>query len=121
MTMYQPLQYQNEVRALSAMKFMSIRELQKSTIKIKNALSNDGKIVITTAGKPTALMIPISEENFEETLTLLKQARFAKAVQAMQQSAARNGLEDMTMDDIDAEVAQYRKEKRVAESQGANP
>jgi len=98
---------------LSAMRFMSIRELQKSTREIKNALTNDGKIVITAAGKPAALMIPISEADFEETLTLLNQARFAKTVRALQQTAKQKGLCDTPMEEIDAEIAQYRKERRA--------
>jgi len=104
---------------MSAMRFMSIRELQKSGGEMKEALANDDKIVITTAGKPTALMIRVGETDFEETLTLLNQVKLAKSIRDMQRTAVRNGLENMTMEEIDAEIAQYRKEKREKETQGA--
>ena len=104
---------------MGAMRFMSMRELQKSGGEIREALSNDGKVVITTAGKPTALMIQIGESDFEETLTLLNQVRFAKAVRDMRQEAVRNGLEDMTMEEIDAEITQHREEnvKRILDKE----
>ena len=104
---------------MGAMRFMSMRELQKSGGEIREALANDGRVVITTAGKPTALMIRIGESDFEETLTMLNQMKFAKAVRDIRQEAAQKGLDNLTMDEINAEVAQYRKEKREKETQGA--
>jgi|GEM_PF-1177885 antitoxin (DNA-binding transcriptional repressor) of toxin-antitoxin stability system len=108
-----------EVSDMSAMRFMSMRELQKSGGEIREALANDGRVVITTAGKPTALMIPIGETDFEETLTLVNQMKFAKAVRDIRQEAAQKGLDNMTIDEINAVIAQYRKERREKEMQGA--
>jgi len=96
-----------------------MRELQKSGGEIREALSNDGKVVITTAGKPTALMIQIGESDFEETLTLLNQVKLAKSIRAMRQEAAQNGLNNMSMEEIDAVIAQYREEnvKRILDKE----
>ena len=93
---------------MSAMRFMSVRELAKSTNQLKEALIDDGKIVVTSAGKPTALMIQVSEANFEETLALLNQLMLSKSVRDMRQIAAQNGLENLSMDEINQEIAQCR-------------
>ena len=103
---------------MSAMRFMSVRELQKSVGAIKDALSNDGKIVLTVAGKPAAVVIPTNENEFEETLVMLNQLKLAKAINDIREYAAQNGLQDMTMEEIDAEIAQYREEKRDQALQG---
>ena len=47
------------------MKFLSIREFRASTGQLKDMLSGDGKIVLTSNGKPAALMIG-------ETKTILR-------------------------------------------------
>ena len=104
---------------MGAMRFMSVRELAKSTNQLKEALTDDGKVVLTSAGKPTALMIQVSEANFEETLTLLNHLMLSKSVRDMRQIAAQNGLENLSMAEIDQEIAQYRAEKRGTALQGA--
>jgi hypothetical protein len=46
------------------MKFLSIRELRANTGQLKEMLSGDGKIILTTNGKPAALMIEVNEDSF---------------------------------------------------------
>ena len=50
------------------MKFLSIRELQQRGSSIKEILDDDGKIVITSNGKPIALTVGVNEDSFEELL-----------------------------------------------------
>jgi len=97
---------------LGSLKFLSYRELRTSTSKIKEALTADGKIVVTNNGKPEALMLQVDETNFEETLSLLNQLKLTRAINNLQQSAQNNGVAEMSLDDINAEIAQTRKEKK---------
>ena len=65
---------------MSATRFMSLRELRNETGKIKDILSDNGKIIITNKGKPEALMLDVNEQNFEETLLLINQIRLSRAI-----------------------------------------
>ena len=93
------------------MQFLSIRELRSSTAQIKEMLSADGKIVLTTNGKPTALMIEVNEDSFEDALIDLRVAKARRAIRLLQKQSVRAGLDHMTLDDINDEITAARREK----------
>lgn len=57
------------------MRFYSIHELSNNTETVFSSVAAEHLVVITENGKPSALMIEVSEENFEETLSILKQMK----------------------------------------------
>ena len=57
------------------MRFYSIHELSNNTETVLSSVAAEHLVVITENGKPSALMIEVSEENFEETLSILKQMK----------------------------------------------
>ena len=60
---------------MSKMKFLSIRELQQQGSAIKDLLYNDGRIVITSNGKPIGFTVGVDEESFEDVLSDWKKVR----------------------------------------------
>ena len=94
------------------MSFISLRELRTSTSKINDMLTDDGKIVVTSNGKPKAVMIQVNENDFEETLAVLNQIKLAKAINNIRRTAQSSGASEMSLDEINAEIAQSRKERR---------
>ena len=60
---------------MQQMKFLSIRELQQHGSGIKDILDNDGKIVITSNGKPIGITVGVNENSFEEILNDWKAVR----------------------------------------------
>ena len=50
-------------------KFLSIRELQQHGSSIRDILDDDGKIVITSNGKPIGFTVGVDEGSFEEILS----------------------------------------------------
>jgi len=104
---------------MGSMNFLSMRELRTSTAQINDMLIDDGKIVVTNNGKPRALMIQVSETDLEETLSLLNQVKLTRAINNIRLSAERSGASEMTMDEINAEIAQARKERRERQSKEA--
>ena len=97
---------------MGTMKFLSFRELRTDTSKIKEMLADYGKIVVTNNGKPTAFMIAVDESSFEDMLNDLRQVRGLRAMREIQRQAEQNGLSEMTLDEINAEIAQARQEQR---------
>lgn len=91
------------------MNFYGIRELSNNTKNVMTSVNQNGSAVITDNGKPAALMISISEENFEATLDAVRQMRARQAVDALRKQAQMNFPEGMSMDEIDAEIDAARK------------
>ena len=102
-----------------SMSFVSFRELRTSTAKIKEMLTDDGKIVVTNNGKPTAIMIQVGEADFEDTLAVLNQVRLARAINNIRAAAQLSSVSNMTLDDINAEIKQSREERKK-QSAGSN-
>jgi PHD/YefM family antitoxin component YafN of YafNO toxin-antitoxin module len=100
-----------EVAIMSNMRFLSMRELRTSTSKIKEMLSEDGRIVVTNNGKPAALMLEASETTLEEMLSDLRQLQAKRALRELQTTAVKNGTASMSIDEINAEITAARKER----------
>jgi len=60
---------------MSQLKFLSIRELQQQGSSIKEILDDDGRIVITSNGKPIGLAVGVNESTFEDVLEDWKWAK----------------------------------------------
>jgi len=95
------------------MKFLSVRDLRGKSAQIWKDLPEEREMVITSNGRPIAILATISESNLEESLTAFRQARAVEAVAALQRRSADQGTDRITMDEIDAEIQAVRK-KRVS-------
>ncbi|MCL2495398.1 MAG: type II toxin-antitoxin system Phd/YefM family antitoxin [Oscillospiraceae bacterium] len=94
------------------MHFYSVRDFRNSAKQVWDTLDARHDVVITNNGKPRAVMLPVSEDDFEDVMTLLMQARALWALRSIQQDAVKSGVSGMGMDDIDAEIAAARAERR---------
>ena len=94
------------------MEFMTVRELSKSPKDTLTRLSKDGKAVLTNNGKPQALIIKVDGESFERTLSLLQKLEFMQNLTEMRLSALRKGKADISLEEINEEIAATRKERR---------
>jgi antitoxin (DNA-binding transcriptional repressor) of toxin-antitoxin stability system len=95
------------------MKFLSVRDLRGKSAQIWKDLPEEREMVITSNGRPIAILATINESNLEESLTAFRQARAVEAVAALQRRSADQGTNRITMDEIDAEILAVRK-KRVS-------
>lgn len=96
------------------MDFLSIREFTSAPRKTRETLKRHGKIVLTNNGKPSMLVFDIAGQDFEDLLDRLNRAEALRLLEDIQMQAERGGLGTMTMDEIDAEIAETRREKRTA-------
>jgi hypothetical protein len=90
------------------MNFYTARDLRTIPKTIWNSLSEDGEVIITNNGKPTALMLNISEKDFDTVISSIRQARAMMAFNNMRAKAEKAGF--MTDEEINAEIALARKE-----------
>jgi hypothetical protein len=96
----------------TAMEFLSIREFTASPRKTRETLKRSGKIVLTNNGKPSMLVFDIAGQDFENIIDTINRAEAMRLLDEIQMQAVRGGLNNMTMDEIDTEVAASRKKKK---------
>lgn len=95
------------------MHFVSIRELRANSAEIQKRLLSLGDMVITSNGKPVAILSPTSEEGLEDSLASLRRARAASALASMHKHALDRGLNKMSLKEINAEIAAARKKRAL--------
>jgi len=93
------------------MEFLSIREFTSSPRKTKETLKRSGKLVLTNNGKPSMLVFDIAGQDFENIIDTLNRAEAMRLLEEIQMQAVRGGLNSMTMDEINSEIAAHRKKK----------
>jgi len=93
------------------MKFLSVRDLRGKSAQIWKDLPEEREMVITSNGRPIAILAAISESNLEESLAAFRQARAVEAVAALQRRSADLGTDKISMDEIDAEIKAVRKSR----------
>lgn len=94
------------------MDFISVRELRSGSAAVWQALEAQRRMVVTSNGKPIAFLVATSPETFESTLEALRQAEALQALESIRQSARESGAAELSLDDIDAEIAAARAARR---------
>lgn len=90
------------------MEFIPIRKLRLEPKRIWHDLKKSGEMVVTSNGKPVAILSEVKEENLEETLADLRRIRAQRAVSKLRRYARSQGLRDDAKM-IEQEVRAVRK------------
>ena len=93
--------------------FISTRVLSKQPGKVMAKVQEEGPQIITQNGVPAAYLVPTSGRGIEADLDVLRRLLLGRALDAAQAEAARSGASAMTMDEIKAEIAASRHERRT--------
>jgi antitoxin (DNA-binding transcriptional repressor) of toxin-antitoxin stability system len=93
------------------MKFMSVDEFREATGQLRKILAGDEKIVLTTDGKPVAIVIDTDEDSFEDILNGINSAKSWEALKEIRKEAKERRLEKLSLEEINAEIAAARSEK----------
>jgi hypothetical protein len=93
------------------MKFVTIRDLRSKSRQIQIDLPKYKEMILTSNGKPIAIMSMITEESLEESLSAIRRARAISAVTSLQSQAAKSGKYMMPANEIDAEIREVRKDR----------
>ncbi len=96
------------------MKFLSVRDLRGKSADVWKELPMEREMIITSNGRPIAILAAISESNLEESLSAFRQARAVEAVASIQRRSSGKGTDKITMDEIDEEIKAVRKKRITA-------
>ena len=93
------------------MKFISVRDLRSKSAQIWKQLPQEREMIITSNGRPIAIIAATSDSDLEESLSAFRQARAVEAVASLQRRSVGMGNDKITMDEIDAEIKAVRKKR----------
>ena len=93
------------------MKFLSVRDLRSKSAQVWQDLPSERELIITSNGRPIAILAAINESNLEESLTAFRQARAVEAVASLQRRSASQGSNKISFDEINAEIRAVRKNR----------
>lgn len=94
------------------MQFISVRQLRANAASAWRKLSEDDDVVITSNGKPIAVLLPVDEGTLEQQLSLVRRIRAQSALNRIHEQATRLELDSISEQEIEEEVASARKERR---------
>ena len=94
------------------MKFLSVRDLRTKSSQVWKELADQKDMIITSNGRPIAILSAINENNLEQVLTAFRQARAKQAVTSLQYESVLKGTDKITMVEIDAEIASLRSARK---------
>lgn len=94
------------------MEFVSVRELRIQPGQVWRRLNETGDMVVTSNGKPIALLSRVDGATLEETLTALRRARAQVALSELRARAEARGLSNLSPQEIDAEIKAARRDRR---------
>ena len=91
------------------MRFLSVRDLRSRSADIWEKLPGEREMVITSNGRPVAILASVNESNLEESLSAFRQARAVDAVARLQYRSIAQGRDNISMAEIDAEINDVRQ------------
>lgn len=94
------------------MQFVSMREFTASPKETQVRLAHNRELVVTNNGTPTMLVIDITNRDFMRLMDYLRRQEALDILHQVQMDSVRKGTDNLTMDEIDAEIAAYHREKR---------
>ena len=94
------------------MRFITVRQFRASTAKAWRDLKKEQQLVVTSRGKPMAVIVPTDERKLGDTLLAIQQQQAIQAVAAIRHHARRKGLSKLTNAQINDIVTAARREKR---------
>jgi antitoxin (DNA-binding transcriptional repressor) of toxin-antitoxin stability system len=93
------------------MKFLSVRDLKTKSSQVWKELAGQKEMIVTSNGRPIALLSSINENNLEQVLTAFRRARATNAVASIQYESTQKGTDKISMDEINAEIGAVRSKR----------
>ena len=93
------------------MKFVTVRDFRIRPGEVWKNLEKDEEVIITSNGKPIAMLTGISDVTFDETLEVFRRTKAELAISRMRKAAVKKGLSGILREEIEAEIKAVRKER----------
>jgi antitoxin (DNA-binding transcriptional repressor) of toxin-antitoxin stability system len=94
------------------MQFVPYRDLRNEPSALRKKLAREGELVVTVDNKPFAVMINLDDENVQEILLMVSRLRAQMAARLIRSQARRDGLDKMTLKDVNTLIKKTRTERK---------
>src|SRR5712692_7322422 len=94
------------------MKTLTIRDFRTRPRQAQKALVDEGEALLTSNGRPVALMLRVDGDSLDQTMETVRRARALQAVREIRREAKARGLDRLGFRQIDAIIAKSRKARR---------
>jgi antitoxin (DNA-binding transcriptional repressor) of toxin-antitoxin stability system len=94
------------------MKFLSVRDLKTKSSQVWKDLPGQKDMVITSNGRPIAILSSVNENNLEQVLSAFRQSRAMEAVTSIQYESVRKGTDKITLEEINNEIKSVRSKRK---------
>jgi prevent-host-death family protein len=93
------------------MQLITVRELRLRPAEVWKRLKEEHELVVTSKGRPVGVLTDAGID-IEETLAAIRQARAQVAVTQMREQAAKRGLSQLSMAEIDKHIQTTRRARK---------
>ncbi len=93
------------------MKLIASREMATRPADIWKTLKKEGAVVVTRNGQPEGVFIATSGETWLEDVQEIVFARARRAARELRMAAAKSGVSELAMEEIDAEIKESRSKR----------
>lgn len=94
------------------MKFLSVRDLKTKSSQVWKELPGQKEMIVTSNGRPIALLSSINENNLEQILTAFRRARATNALASIQYESTQKGTDKISMNEINTEIKEARSNRK---------
>jgi len=94
------------------MQFVPYRDLRNEPAAVRKKLATEGELVVTVDNKPFAVMINLGDENVQDILLMVSRLRAQMAARSIRSRSRRDGLDKMTLKDVNALIKKTRVERK---------
>lgn len=95
------------------MRFVTVREFRGSSGKVWGELAKEKEMVLTSNGKPVAILSAVADGDVEEALAAIRRARAIQAVEKLQGESVRQGTDRLSAQEIEEEIQAVRKRREA--------
>jgi antitoxin (DNA-binding transcriptional repressor) of toxin-antitoxin stability system len=94
------------------MKLIAIQDL-KQPRQLKERLRAEKELLLTSDGRPVAVLVNVdASEDPETVIQSIRDSRSRLALSRIREAASHNGAANMTLEEINREIAVVRKSRR---------
>jgi antitoxin (DNA-binding transcriptional repressor) of toxin-antitoxin stability system len=94
------------------MKLLSVRDLKTKSSQVWKDLPDQKEMVVTSNGRPIAILSSVNENNLEQVLSAFRQARSIEAVTSIQYESVRKGTDKINLEEINNEIKAVRSKRK---------
>lgn len=91
------------------MKTFTIRDFRTRPRQVQEAMRREPEAVLTSNGRPVALIVPVDAGSLDDELAALRNARAVRALADLREQARKVGASQMSPAAIDSLIAGTRK------------